>query len=136
MGIKVHGLNAALANLASLRKKTDDGAFDALTDVAEEIKTRSQANAPIDKGNLEQAHTVEPDARRRRVAITVGGVVSGVNVDAYALAMHEGHYTPGPCSRAKGPHTGPKYLERAVGEFGGGEAIAKAVADALEGRLK
>lgn len=66
---------------------------------------------------LEKSHKIVEnigDNRRIEVSIEVGGYIGDVNVDDYALWIHDGSYTPGPGTRAKGPEAGPFWLERAL----------------------
>lgn len=92
--------------------------------------------APVDhKGpgpGLPPGHELERSIRQRRtyennrrlaVAVDVGGTVDGVDVDDYALLMHEGlapygsgAFQPGPATKAKGGQAGGKFLERAYKE--------------------
>lgn len=101
---------------------------------AKMIKDESIANAPVDyKGvrksdpprhELERAHHIEEkygDEGRLEATVWVGGDVDGVNVDDYALWIHEGYYQLGKASIAKaaanGHEVGPGYLHRALAEF-------------------
>ena len=96
--------------------------------------------APIDEGNLEQAHAVDTEREPGKVTTTVsvGGTVNGVEVDAYTLFTHEADYNLGPKSAEKAQRTGEpvgrKYLERSFREREPHivENIADAVRKALE----
>ena len=92
------------------------------------ILEESKKNAPLDKGNLEKAHrliVIKSGNGKVSLAIEVGNFefVRGgkrVNVNQYAIEMHEGNYKLGPRSSLKnatGPNTvGRKYLSRAYDE--------------------
>jgi hypothetical protein len=102
---------------------------------ADKIVKEAQLNAPVDKHNLEDAIHKEKsyeDRGRMRVEIVVGGEVRGVDVDRYAMMVHENYEGmlravrkdgsqggPGPGTLAKraanpGRYVGEKFLERAV----------------------
>lgn len=66
---------------------------------------------------LERSHRMveTPGAGRRiNVSIEVGGMVGNVDVDKYAMWIHDGSYNRGPATIAKGPNAGPGWLERAM----------------------
>lgn len=135
MGMKATGL----AGLANDFRRIADAAVTAAAPVlhaqGEAISARSRALAPIDEGNLEASHdvTTERAGGQVRTTVSVGGIVNGVDVDGYAVRMHEGDYNLGPLSRAKaeatGQPVGQKFLERAFIEQEG--KVADAIADAL-----
>lgn len=91
---------------------------------ADKIVKEAQLNAPVDKHNLEDAIHKEKsyeDRGRMRVDIVVGGTVRGVNVDQYAMLIHENYagMNPGAGTLAKqaanpGRVVGEKFLTRAV----------------------
>lgn len=91
---------------------------------ADKIVEEAKLNAPVDKHNLEESIRKEvsyEDSGRLKIDITAGGFVNGVNVDDYAVEVHE-HYRedkPGKGTQAKrdalpGRHVGGQFLERAV----------------------
>lgn len=108
-----------------------------MRDEAEAIVEKAKSNAPIDKGNLEQAIKLDESRSRGlsgqfgRTVFTIyvdGNVVDndGKPVSEYATIMHEelapygsGNYDLGKKSQSKmmeGHDVGGKYLERAVEE--------------------
>lgn len=116
---------------------------------ARDIMRASQQMAPVDEGNLEQAHHIEEirlNQDQLSLEISVGGEVHGRNVDEYATIMHEALKTPdgggtlnlGPKSEAKdasNPHdrrVGGKFLERAVDLFE--EELISRLAETLPGK--
>lgn len=94
-----------------------------------------------------QMITPRDSTGRIQVMVTVGGSVGGsvfrrggtaVNVDDYALEMHEGVYQLGPESRRKqaaqpGKEVGPKFLERAYVEHT--QDLNDALGDAIMAEL-
>lgn len=97
------------------------------------VMEQSKKNAPVDwKGRtkssppgheLEKSHRVEEKYAGNRLIATVvvGGMVGGVNVDAYAQLLHDDFsWSLGPASRAKaaaGNNVGPLFLERALTKY-------------------
>ena len=66
---------------------------------------------------LERSHRIVEtpgDNRRIEAVIEVGGMVGEVDVDLYAMWIHDGSYERGPATEAKGPNAGPGWLERAM----------------------
>ena len=112
---------------------------------AKDIMEASKQMAPIDDGELEEAHeiaVVRLNKDEMEVEITVGGNVGGVDVDEYAWEQHEsltpaGDWQLGPRSKAKNASNpanrpvGGKFLERAVDEYE--DEIAIKIADTLPG---
>jgi hypothetical protein len=103
---------------------------------AEIVKKIGEAQAPLDTGELEKAFTLTMNrlrSDRTLFNIEVGGIVNGVDVDEYALKMHESAYKLGHLSEVKqarvGRVVGPKYLERAFDERV--EIMTRRVNDAL-----
>lgn len=98
---------------------------------AEEILKASKQMAPVDDGQLEEAHEISIIRLNKddmMLEIGVGGWVDGINVDRYAAVQHErlypyGDLKLGPRSRAKDAmnpsnrRVGGKFLERAVDEL-------------------
>jgi len=102
--------------------------------VSKLVMEQSKKNAPVDwKGRnktdppgheLERSHKVEEqyaDDRRLTATVVVGGIVGGVNVDAYAQWLHDDFsWSLGPASRDKagrGNDVGPLFLERALTKY-------------------
>lgn len=102
-----------------------------MREVANDILLASQQMAPLDDGELEQAHDISIVRLNRDdmlLEIGVGGWVGGVNVDEYAWIMHErlspyGDLNLGPRSILKNAlnpanrKVGGKFLERAADEY-------------------
>lgn len=105
---------------------------DVMRDESERIQKLAQANAPVDKGDLEGAIKIDEDRgginRRVRLLVYVDpdhpdGTRSDSTVGDYMMEMHEGlapygsgAYHLGPLSIAKaaaGNDVGGKYFERA-----------------------
>lgn len=112
---------------------------------AKDIMEASKQMAPVDDGELEEAHeiaVVRLNKDDMEVEITVGGNVGGVDVDEYAWEQHEtltpaGDWQLGKRSQAKNASNPPnrsvggKFLERAVDEYE--DEIAIKIADTLPG---
>lgn len=82
-----------------------------------DYKGRTRGSMPLHE--LERSHRLVevPGANRRIEArIEVGGMVGDVNVDLYAMWIHDGSYERGPGTIAKGPKAGPGWLETALEE--------------------
>ncbi|SFJ50718.1 hypothetical protein SAMN03159338_1602 [Sphingomonas sp. NFR04] len=103
--------------------------------VTKVVMEQSIANSPVDwKGSrrgeapgheLEKSHRIREQygaGGRIETTIEIGGMVGGVNVDLYAVWLHESFdWKLGPASRAKmmmSPKNkvGPLFLERALAE--------------------
>lgn len=123
--MKASGFEAVKAFLRNVAEIVPINARKAMHRGADLIIKEAQLNAPVDKHNLENSIHKEVSyvGLRGRLAITLvaGGYVGGVNVDDYAMEIHE-HYdarNPGPGTQAKmkanpGRKIGAKFLERAV----------------------
>lgn len=130
MGAKVKGFEAVKLMLQQGGERATRAARNQMAREAKKIMDLSVLNAPVDKHNLEKAHQVVSDYKgvngRRRYYVAVGGMVDGVNVDKYALRVHEGHgpkpggfgIGPGTIAKAQalGRFVGRKFLERAYRE--------------------
>lgn len=82
-----------------------------------DYKGKTKGSEPLHE--LERSHRLVeyPGSNRRiEVAIEVGGMVGEVDVDLYAMWIHDGSYERGPATIAKGPNAGPGWLERAMEE--------------------
>lgn len=128
MGLKVTGLNELLSRLSNTAERSSRGAREELKAGAEAIMQRSKSYAPVDEGNLEDAHqvvTVVDDAMSGRHAFEVGvredhPASGGKEVGDYAFIMHEGVYNLGPKSQEKNAgfgKVGRKFMERAFIEL-------------------
>jgi hypothetical protein len=119
-GLKVKGLEATIAMIENTMERSNRNARRRMD--AEKIKELSQSYAPVDEGDLEEAHHIvkERDDRNRKVIyIEVSGAGPNKSVDGYATRMHEGVYNLGPGSQAKDGGrgvVGRKYLQRALDE--------------------
>jgi hypothetical protein len=98
------------------------------------VMEQSKRNSPVDwKGytskdppghELERSHRIEErygGGGRIETTIAVGGMVGDVDVDLYAMWLHEGDYNLGKASVAKMMSSsknkvGPQFLERALAE--------------------
>ncbi|MCP1540061.1 hypothetical protein [Methylorubrum extorquens] len=134
MKMQVAGTKSLLAELLNIGEKVPDNARKVMHRNADKIIEEAVLNAPVDKHNLEQAIrkriSYQSTFRKRlKIDIEVGGIVNGVNVDEYAMQIHEnyGSMNPGKGTIAKrdanpGRFIGEKFLERAV--------------EAVEGKLR
>jgi len=104
--------------------------------------------APVDDGQLERSIHLEKgyeDNGRLMIAVVAGGMVDGINVDAYAALIHENYESmkPGPNTIAKrdanpGVYVGGKFLDRAAKDSAEKleKAIIKVVTDDLREMLE
>ena len=126
IGIKMTGFDQLYAALGHTAERVSDTARKQMHRGADTIVKEAQLNAPVDKHNLEQSIRKEVDygfRGRLQIQIIMGGFVNGVNVDEYAVEVHE-HYDdehPGKGTQKKreqnpGRYVGAKFLERAVKE--------------------
>jgi hypothetical protein len=136
MGMKVKGTGELMLLLRQGGPRAVRRAREQIKREGERIASRARDLAPVDyKGQSRQdpprrelersirAERFYEDNRRLAVLVNVGGVVDGVDVDVYAVQMHEGlapygsgAFEKGPASKAKGPDVGGKFLERAFNE--------------------
>jgi len=87
-----------------------------------DYKGKTRASEPLHE--LERSHRLVEQygaGRRLEATVEVGGWVGDVNVDLYAMWIHEGSgpygsTVSGPATIAKGPNAGPFWLERAMEE--------------------
>lgn len=149
MDMKVTGMKELQAQLRYTAEKVPDNARKAMHRAADHILKEAKLNTPVDKFNLEKSIRKEVTygvRGRLQINILVGGMmVDGVNitkqknrnlskqqrkrrvnVDQYAVLVHEAYETsvaykngPGPGTRAKmlanpGRKIGSKFLERAL----------------------
>lgn len=93
---------------------------------ADQIVREAKLNTPHDDGELEDSIKKEVaygERGRLQIDVVCGGIVRGVNVDNYAMEVHENYegmlrHGPGPNTLAKmnanpGRYIGSKFLERA-----------------------
>ncbi len=124
MASKVTGFDEVAIGLRHAAQKVSDAARKQMHRSADKIVSEAKINTPVDEGNLEASIRKEisyDDKRRLQITVVAGGEVNGVNVDQYAVIIHE-HYEsmkPGPKTlekMAKYPDhvIGSKFLERAA----------------------
>jgi hypothetical protein len=118
---------------------------------AKDIMQASREMAPVDEGNLEEAHEITQirlNEDYSELEISVGGEHGGRNVDDYAMIVHEfvspfGSGTRGhiglkseikDASNPPGRPVGGKFLERALDLLE--DSIAEKVAATLPGGVK
>jgi bacteriophage HK97-gp10 putative tail-component len=139
IGMKVYGCEELAGLMKQLAGRVPKQGRKIMDRGADKIVQEAQLNAPVDEHNLEDAIHKEKgyeDRGRLRVNLVVGGVVRGVDVDQYAMLIHENYESmnPGPGTLAKraanpGRYVGGKFLERAVDEQM--PKIQKQMADAI-----
>jgi hypothetical protein len=122
--MKVYGCDELATLMKQLAGRVPQQGRKIMDRGADKIVKEAQLNAPVDKHNLEDAIHKEKsyeDRGRLRIEIVVGGEVRGVDVDRYAMLIHENYagMKPGPGTLAKqsanpGRVIGEKFLERAV----------------------
>jgi hypothetical protein len=122
--MKVYGCDELAALMKQLAGKVPQQGRKIIDRGADLIVKDARLNAPVDEHNLEDAIHKEKsyeDRGRLRIEIVVGGDVRGVNVDQYAMIIHENYegMNPGAGTLAKraanpGRYVGGKFLERAV----------------------
>lgn len=123
--MRITGTQKLLAELRNTGLLVPENARKAMTRAAERIVREAQLNAPVDLHNLEKSiHLTKSYSTfrgRLQIDIEVGGFVDGVNVDLYAMEIHENYDAKraGPGTRAKqaanpGRYVGGKFLERAL----------------------
>ncbi|MCK1543421.1 hypothetical protein IVB12_16005 [Bradyrhizobium sp. 179] len=122
--MKVYGCEELAGLMKQLAGKVPQQGRKIIDRGADKIVKEAQLNAPVDKHNLEDAIHKEKnyeDRGRLKVDLVVGGTVRGVDVDQYAMLIHENYegMNPGPGTLAKrsanpGRYVGGKFLERAV----------------------
>ncbi len=102
------------------------------------IQRQAIAYAPVDEERLEESIVIKPYQGNQyfmRGTISVGGVVRGRDVSAYARLVHEYPWTKrGPKTVAKGPKSGPRYLARAMDEYK--KTLIKDVSEVMEKGIK
>lgn len=122
----LNGLDSVMFKLRNLGTKVPENGRKVMHRAADRIVRQAKINAPRLEGNLEDSirKVVSYGERGRlQIDIVMGGTINGVNVDEYALEMHENYeaYRPGPGTREKmaqnpGAIIGSKFIERAVDE--------------------
>jgi hypothetical protein len=100
-----------------------------------DYKGKTRNSLPLHE--LEKSHRLVEEYgsnRRLEAHIEVGGMVGDVDVDLYAMWIHDGSYERGPATIAKGPNAGPGWLERAMDEHA--DDFEPLLDDLLEGLLR
>jgi HK97 gp10 family phage protein len=125
--MKVYGCEELAGLMKELAGRVPKQGRKILERGAEKIVKEAQLNAPVDKHNLEDAIHMEKGYEGRgrlKVDIVVGGEVRGVDVDRYAMLIHENYegMNPGKGTIKKreanpGRYVGGKFLERAVDDM-------------------
>lgn len=129
MGMKITGIAGVLAELRNIADIVPANARKTMHRQADVIVKEAKLNTPVDTHNLEESIrkvvSYEGVKGRLKIEVEAGGMVNGVNVDLYAMEVHEAYETsiapngPGPGTRAKmaanpGRLIGSKFLERAA----------------------
>lgn len=125
IGMRMTGAAELQAQLRSVGLLVPANARKVMQSAADQIVKEAKLNAPVDTHALEdsirQTKSYSTFRGRLQIDIDVGGFVDGINVDLYALEVHENYdgRMPGPGTLAKmaanpGRHIGSKYLERAA----------------------
>jgi hypothetical protein len=148
MEMRVEGLDQLLITLQHGGEKVKDNARKVMKREADKIQERAVLYAPVDDGQLERSIHLEKgyeDNGRLMIAVVAGGIVDGINVDAYAALIHENYESmkPGPNTIAKrdanpGVYVGGKFLDRAAKDSAETleKAIIKVVTDDLREMLE
>lgn len=123
-------MTEVLARLQYAAVKVPDNARKVMRRTADAIVVEAKINTPHDTGELEDSIREEigyAGRGRLQIEILVGGMVRGVNVDLYAVQVHENYegmlvHGPGPGTLAKmaaypDHYIGSKFLERAVDKY-------------------
>lgn len=121
---KVTGYNDVRARLQYIAKKVPENGRKVMHAMADVVVKQAKINAPRDKANLEESIRKEVQygyLGRLSLQIVMGGTVNGVNVDEYAIQVHENYddANPGPTTQYKrtlypGEFIGSKFLDRAI----------------------
>lgn len=121
INMKVTGLNELKVAMRHAAGTVPDAARKQMHRGSDRIVANAKKMAPVDRHNLEESIRKEKsygDRGRLQIDIMAGGTVNGVDVDQYAVIMHESDYSLGKASRAKqagqSEIVGPKFLERAA----------------------
>jgi hypothetical protein len=125
VGMKVD-VSSVMLQLRNIAEKVPDKARKTMHRAADRIVKEAKLNAPVDDGELEDSIRKEIEYERRgrlKIDIVMGGWVRGVNVDRYAVIIHENYegmlkHGPGKNTLAKmaanpGRFIGSKFLTRA-----------------------
>ncbi len=127
VGLQVYGCEELQLLMKEMAGRVPKQARKILDRGADKIVKEAKLNTPVDDLELEDSIRKEKsyeDRGRMRVEIVVGGTVRDVNVDNYAMLIHENYESmnPGPETIAKraanpGRDIGSKFLERAVDDM-------------------
>ena len=130
INLKTRGFDQLYAQLAYTADRVKDGARKQMHRGADRIVTEARLNAPVDEGNLEASIKKEVNygvRGRLNIMVVMGGFVNGVNVDKYAVEVHENYEgmlkngVPGKLTDIKrqanpGRYVGQKFLARAIAD--------------------
>jgi hypothetical protein len=127
IGLKATGIEEVKTQLRYAATKVPDNARKIMHRAADKIVQESKLNAPVDDGELEDSIHKEigyEGRGRLKIDIVAGGVIRGVDVDRYAVIIHENYEGtlkkgPGKNTIAKmmanpGRIVGSKFIQRAV----------------------
>jgi hypothetical protein len=124
--MQAKGFDQLFLQLSHAADRVKDGARKQLHRAGNAVEREARLNAPVDEHNLEQSIKKQIDygfRGRLQIQVVMGGFVNGVNVDEYAVEIHENYESrsPGPGTIAKreanpGRYVGGKFLERALEE--------------------
>tara|TARA_R100001086_G_scaffold249865_1_gene191431 strand:- start:667 stop:1110 length:444 start_codon:yes stop_codon:yes gene_type:complete len=125
MKIKVDTVTLLAREWGRGAPKVQDSIREELDEIGDLLVDEANKRAPFESGELEISHSyqVTKDGLDRwNLSVTAGGVVNGVNVNDYAIVIHEGRGSSwnnlGPGSLAKNrkqkERVGEKFLERAL----------------------
>lgn len=92
--VRVSNVDKVLAELRHTGDRVVGSARGAMRRAAARIVENARINAPRDRWNLEESIQLVRDygiRGRLELTIEMGGVVNGVNVDQYALIIHENY---------------------------------------------
>lgn len=124
VGLKAKGFQQVMAQLNHAADRVHENGRKTMHRGADKIVKEAKLNAPVDEHNLEESikKVVSKGVRNRlKINIVAGGMVNGVNVTKYAVAVHENYSSKKPGSgtiqkRAANPgrYIGEKFIDRAV----------------------
>jgi hypothetical protein len=127
MRTTIHGVEQVKSHLRYVADTVPKNARKSFHAAADHIVEESKLNAPHDDGELEDSihQEVKYEARGRlQIDIVAGGIIRGVDVDQYAVIIHENYegqlkHGPGKNTLAKmaanpGRYIGSKFIQRAI----------------------
>lgn len=125
ISMKIFNAGTVITELRHDAERVVDTARGSMRRAAARIVKEAKLNTPVDKFNLEESihieRSTEEGSGRLQLDVVAGGVVHGVNVDEYALGVHENYDEEHPGEgtiekRAANPgrHVGGHFLSRAA----------------------